>query len=407
MISRTERQKQGISKWIKSGGSGTLVYATGVGKTRCAAMAIQLLLKSKPDARVRIIVPTTVLKNQWIDDYINPLGLSNNCVVEVINSAIMHESSCDLLVLDEVHSYASDAFYNVFECISYSMILCLTATLERLDGKEILIKKHAPVCDVITIQEAEANGWVSHFKNYLVLLDVDLTKYKELDQKFNAYFSFFNWDYSAAMSALSDWRFRNSYAKQLGVSPKDVIAASADWMRCLQQRKQFIMSHPHKAEVCKKILEARKDRKCITFSATIKEAEDLKVGYVLHSKQSKKINDEIIKKFNSDSSGVLCSSKACDVGVDIKGLSVGIIMSIDSSKIRKSQRIGRVIRFEPGKEAEMFTLVIRGTQEVKWFANSNTTDVIVIDEAQLDDVLAGKPIESRKHNLIADTKFRF
>ena len=82
-------------------------------------------------------------------------------------------------------------------------------------------------------------------------------------------------------------------------------------------------------------------------------------------------------------------------------------MSIDSSKIRKSQRIGRVIRFEPNKEEEMFTLVIRGTQEVKWFANSNTTDVIVIDESQLDDVLAGKPIESRKHNLIADTKFRF
>ena len=407
MISRTERQKEGIRKWINSGGCGTLVYATGVGKTRCASMAIQLLLKSKPDAKVRIIVPTNVLKKQWLDDYINPLGFTKNCIVEVINSAIMHESSCDLLVLDECHAYASDSFSAIFDCVTYSMILCLTATLERLDGKEILIKRYAPVCDMITLQEAESNGWVSSFKNYLVLLDVDLTEYRELDKKFNAYFSFFNWDYAAAMRCLSDWKYRNAYARQLGVTPKDVIAASADWMRTLQARKQFIMSHPHKVEVCKKILEARKDKKCITFSATIKDAEDLGVGYVLHSKQSKKLNEAVMAKFNTDKTGVLCTSKACDVGVDVKGLSVGIIMSIDSSKIRKSQRLGRICRAEPGKQAEMFTLAIKGTQEVKWFANSNTVDVIVIDETQLNDVLAGKEIQTRKHELITDIKFRF
>lgn len=38
------------------------------------------------------------------------------------------------------------------------MILGLTATLERLDGKEIIIKKYAPVCDTITLNEATQNG---------------------------------------------------------------------------------------------------------------------------------------------------------------------------------------------------------------------------------------------------------
>ena len=46
----------------------------------------------------------------------------------------------------------------VFKCVNYKNILCLTGTLERLDGKEELIKQYAPVCDRITIEEAEENG---------------------------------------------------------------------------------------------------------------------------------------------------------------------------------------------------------------------------------------------------------
>ncbi len=99
------------------------------------------------------------------------------------------------------------------------------------------------------------------------------------------------------------------------------------------------MSHPKKLKVCRKILNARQDKKCITFSATIKDAESLKVGKVIHSQKSRKQNEEIIKEFNAAQSGVLCTSKSADVGLNIEGLSVGIIMSIDSSKIRKTQRV--------------------------------------------------------------------
>ena len=137
-------------------------------------------------------------------------------------------------------------------------------------------------------------------------------------------------------------------------------------MKALKGRKAFVQSHPKKFEVARKILEARKAKKCITFSATIKDAEKLanKGECVLHSKKSKKQNETAIETFNKLTSGVLHSSKAADCGVDIKGLSVGIILSTDSSKIRKNQRNGRVCRMEEGKNAEVFTLLIRGTQEV-------------------------------------------
>ena len=84
-----------------------------------------------------------------------------------------------------------------------------------------------------------------------------------------------------------------------------------------------------------------------------------------------------------------------------------IILHTDSSKIRKTQRLGRSVRMEEGKVAEIFTLIIAGTQEVKWFANSKTASVITINEAQLDQVLAGEQIETREREYSPNIEFRF
>ena len=49
------------------------------------------------------------------------------------------------------------------------------------------------------------------------------------------------------------------------------------------------MRHPKKFEIADKILDARKDKKCITFCATIKDSEHFKDrGPLLHSKKKKK-----------------------------------------------------------------------------------------------------------------------
>lgn len=58
----------------------------------------------------------------------------------------------------EIHGTPSEHFVKIFEVIKYKLLLGLTGTLERLDGKEAIIKKYAPVCDRVTIDEAEKNG---------------------------------------------------------------------------------------------------------------------------------------------------------------------------------------------------------------------------------------------------------
>lgn len=239
------------------------------------------------------------------------------------------------------------------------------------------------------------------------MLDVPLEEYRAWDKKFNSFFAYFNFEFETAMKCATVVRARQIYAKAHGTTVKEVTAMAMGFMKAMRERKNFVMSHPHKLEVARKIINARKDKKIITFSATIKDAESIGDGFVLHSKKSKKENEKTIEAFNSATSGVLHSSKSADAGVDIKGLSVGIILATNSSKITKVQRSGRVCRFEPGKRAEMFTLIIKGTQEFNWFRNSTTGDVVYITEDQLDDVLAGKKIKQRKHDVVTNTKYRF
>ena len=194
------------------------------------------------------------------------------------------------------------------------MILCLTATLERLDGKEYIIKEKAPICDIITLEEATKNGWVSPVKNYLVLLDVDLTEYKELDRTFNSYFSFFDWNFNIGMKALQDWKFRNQYAKQINSDPKTVMQMSAQWMRALHARKAFIENHPKKIEVCRQIIDARQDNKGIMFCPTIKFANSINRGVILHSGKKDSENKKTIEEFNKAEKGWLASSKMLNEG---------------------------------------------------------------------------------------------
>ena len=376
-------------------------------KTKLAIDIINLLVKKNQDILVLIVVPTEVLKDQWFEKLVEN-NLLSNCKIEIINSAIKTPQVVDLLIIDEIHGVPSEHFVKIFEVIKYKLLLGLTGTLERLDGREALIKKYASVCDKVTIEEAEKNGWVSPFTEYVVMIKTDLTEYNELNKRFNAYFSYFGWDFQTAMKSVQDVFFRRKWCKENNLNFKEATAMTYDWMRCLRLRKQFVQSHPKKIEIARKIINARKDKKILTFSATIADAEKIGIGLVLHSKQSKKQNEKILEKFKTQSSSVLNTSKSCDVGVDIPGLECGIILSVDSSKIRKGQRYGRLCRFSPGKKAELFTLIIAGTQEFGWWRNSKTSsNYVIIDEEQLDDILAGNEIQSRKIDDNSNINFRF
>lgn len=100
MLDRTERQKEGIDKWIAAKCRGTLQWATGTGKTRAGLLAITRFFNKNPDKKVVVIVPTEVLQRQWIK-LLAEAGFIFNLEVLIINTAIKKPFEATLLVLDE------------------------------------------------------------------------------------------------------------------------------------------------------------------------------------------------------------------------------------------------------------------------------------------------------------------
>lgn len=389
-MTRNERQVLGVKKWLEAGCKGTLQWCTGSGKTRAAIIAIKGFLAKNKDKRVVVVVPTEYLKTQWYLE-LNKFDLLQEVTVEIINSAIKSTSYIDFLILDEAHRIPSDTFYSIFNQRNPVIVLGLSATFSRLDGRHKLLDRYCPIVDVLPVAEAIENKWLSPYKEYKVLIEPeDIEEYRLASSQFNEAFSFFEYDFNLAMKCLTNIIFRRAYGKKMGVSAKDMDAITFTWNRSLRARKSYVMDHPKKLEIARKILAARPHSKAITFSATIKQAEKIGGGYVVHSGKTKKKNRMTLDEFSRLSRGVIHTAKSLDEGADIAGLNLAVILCNTSSNTQKTQRIGRVIRYEENKEAEIFTLVIRGTMEEAWYNNSTVgKKYIEISEEELDDILLG------------------
>ena len=409
-LTRDERQAVCVEKWKQSNGHSTIVGATGFGKTRVALKIIKWLQSLHPEITIIVVVPTTGLQEQWVEELDN-FGCSREHVeVYVINSVIKNTHTCNLLILDECHRYASADFKKVFDMVTYNMILCLTATFERLDGKEKLIAKYAPVVDKVSIQECLVNKWVSNYKEYVVVIEPDdLDEYDKLTAEFMTHFEFFDYDFGTAMSMVgkNGWKNRYNYAKEICQNSalvkdtfKTVTIHAMGLMRAMQARKKYISSHPEKLRVAEEIIAHRPNSKIITFCATVAMAEQIQEGYVYTGKDSKKGNRVTLNEFSKMKSGVLNTVKKANEGINLPDLDVGIMLGVDSSKIKHAQTRGRVVRYQEGKNAEYFTLILKDTVEVEWWRRSQGKDSCeVIDEDNLMHVLNHESYETYKEPL--------
>ena len=400
MLTRDDRQTLCVDNWVSNKLKGTIEAATGFGKTRICLLAIKRFIIKNPSKNVIIVVPNEPVKDQWTSQLVE-WKLFQYCEVLTMNKASTIKQKCSLLIIDEVHKVLADSLIKVFSNIKYSTILCVTATLERLDGKHEILLKHAPLVDKVTLDECLKNNWLSDYREYLVLIDPeDIQDYKNINQEFYNYFSFFDYQFDVAMKCATDWKYRNTFAKCLPGEFKDntklVLVNAMGFSRTLQARKKYINYHIKKLELTNLILQHRMDRKCITFSSNVAMAEKIEYGNVYSGKDSKKKGRIKLADFVESDSGVLNTIMKVNEGFDDPTISVAIILGLNSSKTVKKQRMGRAVRYKEGKKVEIFTLVLKGTVEETWYKNSSTSSYITIGEDQLLNVLKGQEFTTKK-----------
>jgi superfamily II DNA or RNA helicase len=404
---RDIRQEEIVRKWVKAGWNGTAVCFPGFGKTRVGIIAAKLFHRHNPNHNVLVLVPKKELVQQW-EGAIYEAFEADCAFIKVITvqSCIRTFANVGFLIVDEVHRCASDQYRRIYDQVTYSALLQLTGTINRNDGLETFVLEKAPVIDTVSMEEMIEHDWISRSNHYIVLLDVEMNHYSQLNTAFLNHFSFFDYDLKLLMDCVRVPTVRRMFARKKHFTEEEIRIKAICGMRAMQARKKFIYQHPHKLETVKKILEHRPNSKAITFSKTVGFAKLIKPGLSVSSKMKPMERSKVMTAFRNGEIRVINTVDTVNEGFDDPDVNLIILASYSSSKIERIQRTARGLRKNEEKICESFQLVINNTQEIKWVKKSlDDLDCIWITEDQLDNVLAFKPYKIAAEYKIKEIKF--
>lgn len=386
---RLERQKEGLSKWKANNYKGTLEWATGVGKTFAAILAIKHLRNIYGDFFIIVAVPTDNLRTQWREK-LRENGISN-VYVDTVHTLINSKHQCGLFVLDEIHSYTGGIeFSTLFDCVKRSYTLGLTAKQQPHLEDRAVLDHHAPIVDVISISYALEQGFISPFFSYnlgLTFSSSDRIKYQKLNQDFHKYFSTFGHDFDLAMKCLGCPDTRKRVALDVGMDEKDVTIHTFQFNRVMQQRKKYLYNADILVDTVVELVDRFPNDKIITFSESTDMADrltkaipnskayhsSLKTQIIDGKKYGmKRLRDIALNEFKENKINILHTGRALNMGQDIPAIDMSIKTSFNSTTIDAIQRLGRIVRKVEGKIAKEVNLYIKGTKSEHWLRRSQT-----------------------------------
>jgi len=426
---RDERQELSIQSWINNKCIGTIQACTGYGKTVVSAKCIKYIQSKRDNLKIIVVVPRINLVEQLTNEYIRFGVDMTNVQVYVINTYIRRlmdkeiDNKTDLLVLDEVHRYGGEeefkesySFSNLWNLVEYKSILCLTATVERLDKLHEIILQHSPIVDTVTIEDASQNGWVTNYYQFnlgLNLTDLEQDTYSKSYEYFKNYFKKFRGDFFEMMKckkptyalgkAIRDINIKNhcnytaanyktsNYATEIKNIADDYGKASYMCSKYMQEYKNILFTSQSKINAIKDIVSSTNLR-FIVFGESIDFVENLSSSLnnvtTYHSKLKPKEKKDRLKEFKESNilKGII-SASALDEGFDDENLQLGICSSYNSNPTKNIQRIGRIVRLtknDPNKKAFFINLYIKDSQDQKWLernqVNSKSIEIDTIQE---------------------------
>jgi len=367
-IELRDYQKQALEEFLKRK-RGTIQMATSTGKTFVALAAIKTL-----KLPTLIVVPTiAILKQVWLRR-LKEAGISPGVfygekkqltpvLVTTYHSASLHPEiigNYKFVVFDEAHHTKADVWGKLLEYTkSTPYVLGLTATLgRRFDPKTLKVTRHLPVIFSYEIYEARKHGWVAPIQVFSVPVEMNLQERVKYE------------DYCEIIRRTA-W--------QLGTTDPTVwakLAASGNptakkGLWAMAKRRTLLSSIEAKFPAVLNIVRQNPNKKTLLFSEAIASIEKLKTYLrqnkiqcdVYHSKQPKNQRDIILKAWEQGQFPVLLSCTALEEGLDVKSAEVGIFLASGKSPRKIKQRIGRILRYMPGKIAQIYVIWCKGTIE--------------------------------------------
>ena len=368
--SRVERaprkyQEEAVQAWLENLRRGLIVLPTGSGKSYVAELCI--LATCRPTL---IVAPTLDLVGQWAERLHMALGLEigiigggfhqiQDITVTTYDSMYRHlptygDRFC-LLIFDEAHHLPAPGYLAATKGSLAPYRLGLTATPQREDGREQLLD--AAVGPVVYRREIHqmSGEFLADYEVVRVLVELTDEERQEYEENRARYLQFLR-DKGINMSG--GWR---NFIRLAARSKEGRAAFVA------HQRAKKIAHHAEeKKSVLAALLHQERHRKILIFTNDNAMAYDLSCSFLLpcitHQTDIKE-RRYLIQAFASGELPVLVTSRVLNEGVDIPSAEIAVVLAGTGTVREHVQRLGRILRPQPGKQAVLFEVVSANTTE--------------------------------------------
>lgn len=271
---QNERQDGLIETFVSKGARGLITAVTAFGKTWLGKKAIDKMHQRVPTRTAHVIVPLTPLKDQW-EAFFREHNVTHTKVFVVNTYVLLMKRpdfvKPDLLVLDEVHYYASDTAekHNVVFDVGAKFLLALTATTNK-KITDFLRNRGIELVGMVTEEEADRENYIAKATKYnwaMPLPDHLQEEYDKYTRIIKSGLAVFDYDYPKSLRCMSKANVVeiNETARRAKVTPDEVVKSAnlVNW--AVGARKTMLYEADEKVEAIKRLVE-KFPVKTITFS---------------------------------------------------------------------------------------------------------------------------------------------
>jgi superfamily II DNA or RNA helicase len=360
-------QQESIEAWQKKERCGVVILPTGAGKSLVAQMAIENVGRS-----TLVIVPTIDLMNQWYDLLLSSfdaeIGLIGGGFYEVGAITVTTYSSAfrfmeqkgnqfGLVIYDECHHLPSSIYRYAAEMTIAPFRLGLTATPERADGEDKLLEEL--IGPIVYRREAQdlAGEYLADYTVMRVSVDLSAEEREAYKRERTILRAFLD-EKRIGLGTLQGW--------QLFVINSAKSEQGRRAMKAYREAKRIALGTDAKIRVLSDLLIRHKRDRVLIFTheneMVYRISEQFFIPSITHETNIKE-RRFWLEAFNKGNVMALATSKVLNEGVNIPDASVAIILSGSGSSREHIQRLGRILRKQPDKEAILYEVVTRDTTE--------------------------------------------
>jgi len=360
-------QHEAIAAWRKAERCGVIILPTGAGKSLVAQMAIEQTQRS-----TLVVVPTIDLMNQWYDLLLSSfqaeVGLIGGGFFEVGALTVTTYASAfrfmerlgngfGLVIFDECHHLPGDVFRYAAEMSLAPFRLGLTATPERADGADEMLEEL--IGPTVYRREARelAGEYLSDYS--IVRLHVEMSAAERAAYEAErAVFKSFLQQKNIRLSSLHGW--------QMFIAASARSSEGRRAMMAYRESKRIALGTDAKLRVLSELLRRHRRDRVLIFTAenemVYRISGQFLIPAITHETNIKE-RREWLAAFNAGDVLALATSKVLNEGVNIPAASVAVVLSGSGSTREHIQRLGRILRKQPDKEATLYEVVTLDTTE--------------------------------------------